>query len=330
MKPRYGTPKAQGASRNEAFLRWGRYRIHYFFGDNGITSSETTALQATVALTRFHEPDALLEAALTSMSAQVDIVAEVLLLDQTPSTVIAALCRELDSATIRFRYAAIPATSLSFARNLAIDRATAPVILFMDADAVAEPDWARSLYDALRVEHVGMVGSRILPSWHRRPLLISKSLVVRDQYSIFDFGTQTFPFHRVVGTAFGLHRERLDREAYFDEGLGRREGSLLGGEETDLSRRVRRLGLDILYAGGAVVRHQILPARISYFWILRRFFYAGVTRALLGGPPAPSGAMNLWDYLVLPIVLPPYVVGYFVGRGNVRSRSSVRTDVRYR
>ncbi|WP_295543733.1 glycosyltransferase [uncultured Thiohalocapsa sp.] len=287
-------------------------------------------MQATIALTRFHEPDRLLEAALMSLSAQVDIVAEVLLLDQNPSAAIRSRCQKMNLETVRFRYEAIPAKSLSFARNLAIDKAAAPVVLFMDADAVAEPNWALALYDALRTEHVGMVGARILPNWHRRPPLITKSLVVQDQYSIFNLGPQTLPFHRVVGAGFGLHRDRLGREAYFDERLGRREGSLLGGEETELSRRVSALGLDILYAGDAIIRHQIPPERASYGWILRRLFYAGVSRAMIGGSPSPSRAMNLWDFLVLPFVLPPYALGYLFGRRKARALNADKAHVHSR
>jgi hypothetical protein len=192
--------------------------------------------------------------------------------------------------------------------------ARADSILFLDADAVASPDWARALHAALARDAVGLVGARILPTWHRQPLLIAASAVVRDQYSIFDLGPALRPFHRVVGAGFGLHRGRLGDEAHFDERLGRRPGSLLGGEESDLARRTLARGLRVLYEGHAVVQHQILPERISYRWILRRMFYAGLSRALLSGAPSPSRALSLTDYLAFPLVLPFYGAGYLAGR----------------
>jgi hypothetical protein len=94
---------------------------------------------------------------------------------------------------------------------------------------------------------------------------------------------------------------------------------LLGGEESDLARRARARGLDVVYEGRAVVHHQILPERISYRWIFRRLFYAGLSRALLTGAPSPSQPMTRNDYLALPFVLPWYAAGYLCGRFSGRA-----------
>lgn len=281
---------------------------------NDAASSSDACPQVTITLTRFNEPDWLLDEALTSLAKQSGVCAEVLVLDQTPSDAIAARCAELQSSMVRFRYETIPARGLSFARNQAIEKATHDVVLYIDADAVAEPRWARSLQDALVMDDVGLAGARIVPKWHRAPLLIARSLMVQDQYSILDLGSATRSVHRVVGAGFGLHRRRLKGDAYFDERLGRRAGTLLGGEESDLSRRVIARGLTILYVGKAVVHHQILRERIRYRWIMRRLYYAGFGRAVLGGAPNPSKPMATWDYLVLPVVLPVYAAGFLRGK----------------
>ncbi|WP_295883211.1 glycosyltransferase [uncultured Thiohalocapsa sp.] len=268
----------------------------------------------TIALTRCCEPDWLVSQALDSLTTQEGVLAEVLLLDQTPTPALADHCAAVQQPRCDVRYQQIPKRSLSYARNRAVASARADSILFLDADAVASPGWAHTLHAALAGDTVGLVGARILPTWHRQPLLLAAAAVVQDQYSIFDLGSTARPFHRVVGAGFGLHRGRLGDEARFDERLGRRPGSLLGGEESDLARRALARGLRILYEGRAVVHHQILPERISYRWILRRMFYAGLSRALLRGAPSPSRALALTDYLALPVVLPFYGAGYLAGR----------------
>ena len=91
--------------------------------------------------------------------------------------------------------------------------------------------------------------SRIAPRWHQKPLLIVKSNIGLDQYPLYDLGVGRAQATRVVGTSFGIHREKLGQECYFDESLGSREGKLVGGEESDLCRRVGELRLDVSTRG---------------------------------------------------------------------------------
>lgn len=268
----------------------------------------------TIVLTRYEEPDWLVAQALESLSRQQGVVAEVLFLDQTPTPEVAQRCNALSTANVTITHDVIPRNSLSFARNEGIRRAANELVFFVDADAVVESKWAAALARCLTQPGVGVAGTRILPRWHRRPLLIARASVVKDQYSIFDLGIEQTPIERVVGASFGIHRGRLGPEAYFDERFGRRKGMLYTGEESDLCLRVRRTGLEVVYEGRVVTYHQILPARISYRWVIRRFFYAGVARAQLGGAPKPANAMGVWDYLVLPLIGPSYVAGYQYGK----------------
>jgi glycosyltransferase involved in cell wall biosynthesis len=265
-------------------------------------------------MTRFREPNWLLWAALDALACQRDIRAEVLFLDQTPDAETEKRLTNLETGRVRFRYEPIPARSLSFARNEAIRRADNDVILYIDTDAIAEPDWAKALSRAQLEENAAVVGGRILPEWHKRPLWLARSSLVLDQYSIYELGTARLRVNRVVGASFGIQRALLGDDAYFDEGLGRRDGVLLGGEESDLCARAHRRGLSTVYEGRAMVRHHILPDRISYRWILNRLYYAGVARSLLGGLPNPSTPLKLWDYAVLPVILPFYAAGYIRGK----------------
>lgn len=290
----------------------------------GVARSTPAARTATIALTRFQEPDWLVGAALRSACAQHKIEAEVLFLDQSPSKGMASTCAGMESEHCRVHYRSIPAKCLSFARNVAVNAASSDLVLFLDADAVAEPSWAFNLCEALAKDAVALAGARVLPRWHRTPMLLAASHVIQDQYSIFDLGQAQMPFSRVVGAGFGLHRARLGSEAHFDERLGRRPGQLLGGEESDLARRALGRGLRILYEGRALVYHQILPERISYRWILRRMFYAGFSRALLTGAPKPSRPLSLNDYVALPVVLPFYALGYFCGKAQAQRQANVQ------
>ena len=269
----------------------------------------------TITFTRYNEPAWLIKDTLVSLSEQKDVRALVLVLDQyEPDDGTEELCRELSSEAIRFEYSRIPARSLSFSRNEAIARTQTSSLLFIDSDAIAEPDWAAEMLRILEGENVGIAGGRILPKWHRRPLLLAKSNLVMDQYSVLDFGNGAKDVDRIVGANFGLNVALLGEHAYFDEALGRREGKLFSGEESDLCARTMQQGHRIRYSGASVVHHQILPERIRYRWVWRRMYYAGYARAQIGGAPRPSKPWQPWDYFALAVVLPAYALGYWHGK----------------
>ncbi len=271
-------------------------------------------LTATITLTRYNEPNWLVEETLNSLAGQKGLTATVLFLDQMDDSEIASKLDVLSKPTVAFKYERIPARSLSFARNYAIQTAPDDVILFIDSDAVADPFWASRLASHLYSGAAAVVGGRILPLWHKAPPFICRSRVVLEQFSLLDLGEDCIPVRKIVGASFGLNRAAIKDQAYFDETLGRRQGKLLGGEETDLCERVRRADLPVLYDGAAVVRHQILPERARYRWIWKRLYFAGLCRAIKCGAPGPSHSVGRWDYLLLPIILPPYLLGYAYGK----------------
>ncbi|MGD2118535.1 MAG: glycosyltransferase [Chromatiales bacterium] len=264
----------------------------------------------TISLTRYNEPNWLLLQTLESLANQKGIEAEVLFLDQMDDPEIQSKVDSLNSDTIKFKRRLIPAKSLSYARNLAIQEAENDLILFIDSDAIADKHWAHNLASAFNNPDVAIAGGRISLKWHKKPLAIAKARIVQEQYSGLELGADTIPVHRIVGASFAINRKLLAENAYFDESLGRREGKLYSGEESDLCKRTLEAGHIILYKGNSYVQHQVLPERIRYRWIFTRLFYAGFGRSRSGGTPSPSHNIKFWDYFFLPIILPFYLAGF--------------------
>ncbi len=145
------------------------------------------------------------------------------------------------------------------------------------------------------------------------------SLKEGDEIEVHVAGEREFAIARKPGrdaliARLRAWRGRLPADFRFDEGLGRREGRLFGGEESDFARRVRALGLAVVYVGAAEVTHLIEPERTRLPWILKRLVYAGHGRALAGGTPEPGGKARLADWLLLPLYLPPYALGWLWGK----------------
>lgn len=269
-------------------------------------------MKITLTLTRFAEPTDLVAEVLSRLAAQEGAGGEILFIDQSGDDAIT----EADYSNDRWRCRIIRRrlAGLSAARNLSLAEAEHDIVLFCDADALAAQDWAARLADALGQPHIAIAGSRILPEWRAGPPLLTASRVVRDQFSLFDLGDTTVETHRIVGAGFGVDRTKAPDEMTFDENLGRRDGRLFGGEESDLCRRVTEAGGKVVYVGGAVIHHVIPAERCRTRWILKRLYYAGLGRAQVGGAPSPSRKPGLADWLLLPITLPPYALGWLAGR----------------
>lgn len=265
----------------------------------------------TITLTRYREPDWLVMETLESLALQEGVNGDVLFLDQNRSKSFTEAVEALSTPQLRFRCLPCAEKGLSHARNEGLRLASSPVVLFIDCDAVAERRWAREMSKVLRTG-AAVVGARILPRWRGRSPLLARAKVVRDQYSLLDWGEDVAAAPRVVGAGFGLRKDLCADQMIFDEGLGRRDGKLFSGEESDLCRRVAAAGGRIMYCGKAVVHHQILPERLKLSWIMKRLYFAGLGRAAQGGAPSPSQKPGFWDWALLPLILPPYAAGYII------------------
>lgn len=272
-------------------------------------------MSLTIIFTRYAEPNWLVRDTIDGLARQREVEADIFFLDQTDDVQMREICGAASTQNLRFNYVVIPMKGLSFARNRGIERSTNDIILYIDSDAIADPCWAYRMQETLLREGVGVAGSKIIPKWHKRPLLVARSEMVLGSYSMLDLGDDELASDRLFGAGFGIHRGRLGPEAYFDEKLGRHPGGLLGGEEIDLCARTRAIGLEVVYNGRAIVEHQVRRERISYRWLMRRFYYSGVERALTSGTLKPRRRDHKFiDYLAYAVTLPATLLGYWHGR----------------
>lgn len=269
----------------------------------------------TVAITRYSEADALIGQTLRHALAQEKVRGEVIFIEQHESSAIKGA--DFEGSNLELRIIRRRLSGLSEARNLALDEARFSNVLFLDADAFAAPDWAFELAQALACSQHAVAGSRVVPGWPGNPPFFTKASVIRDQYSLLDLGGGTHPYRRVVGAGFGADMAKLPDSFRFDPSLGRRNGVLFGGEESDFCHRASALGFETVYVGSAEVTHMIEPERCRLHWILKRMIFAGHGRARLGGAPAASGNANLYDWLLLPLYLPFYGVGWLWGKLSI-------------
>jgi GT2 family glycosyltransferase len=67
----------------------------------------------------------------------------------------------------------------------------------------------------------------------------------------------------------------------FNPALNRGATNLISGDETELFARADLAGLKTAYTPHAIVYHRVFPARATRSWAVRRYYWAGVTRAIM-------------------------------------------------
>jgi glucosyl-dolichyl phosphate glucuronosyltransferase len=283
--------------------------------DNNLTyDGQCNTILITIALTRYKEPDWLLNLTLESIARQGEVRAKVHVLDQSFHQETKDFCKSLCSESIVFEYHVILSKGCSYARNVAISLCQTDILLWTDPDVVLASDWAYCLSQTLVNKKCAIVGGKIIPRWHGIPRWYMRTNVMTDQYSLIDLGQDEKETDRIIGGSLGINIRQLGQEACFDENLGRRNGTLLGGVDAEFCERAVQHGFKVYYTGRTVAEHQILRAKMSLLWTARKFYYGGFSRSMRGGrPSAMNKKRETADYIVLGMFAPFYAAGFSMG-----------------
>ena len=220
---------------------------------------------------------------------------------------------------------------LSHARNVAIAAANAPVIAFMDDDAVAGHDWMRALLQAF--DQLGpaaqVVGGRVRPRFGApRPAWLNDHLEA--YLSVCDLGEQVRFINSgewVVGVNIAYRSEALRRAGGFNTALGRvgAGASLMSNDETELEDRILAGGGLSGYTPHAEVEHFVPADRLTQEWFRRRMAWQAVSDFVRAPQHKRAAAADSWqrlkDYLascppadrtMRALVLPQAEAGAFI------------------
>jgi glycosyltransferase involved in cell wall biosynthesis len=138
----------------------------------------------------------------------------------------------------------------SAARNIGVMSATAPLLLFCDADDVVGPDWVQSLVKALA--HDPFVGGPYFP-------FSSKAKAWLPSYDTSMLPVAWDGCSYAFGGNFGVEHELWDKLGGFDE-------SLTGAEEIEFAWRARELGCRPAFVSEASVAYRVRSNLSGRMW----------------------------------------------------------------
>jgi glycosyltransferase involved in cell wall biosynthesis len=182
-------------------------------------------------------------------------------------------------ATLPVRFEEQPLPGVSHARNMGASLARSEWFAYVDDDALAFPDWvvrARSLVAAAG-ERDGLIGGAVLPRWPDHPIANSVpperlGSRWRTLLSLVDSERVAHgaAIPEVVACNMLVRRRLVEEVGGFHTALGRTPGSLLGGEEIELARRIAAHGYRVSFDPSLRVYHQIHAERLGTGWIRKR------------------------------------------------------------
>lgn len=207
---------------------------------------------------------------------------EVLIIDNSPASPRQDASRAAHGDQGGVTYHCEPTPGLSNARNVALSMARAPIIAYLDDDAIAEPAWAAHLLRAFeRHKNAGAVGGRIDPLWETpRPDWLPQEL--ERFFTVLDWGGDTRPLAEgewIAGANMAFRVEALRALGGFDTALGRKGSGamLLSNEELAVCERLKQAGGSIIYAPHARVEHWVGRERLTQAWIRRRQVWQAIS-----------------------------------------------------
>jgi GT2 family glycosyltransferase len=168
---------------------------------------------------------------------------------------------------------------LSNARNRAILEAAGEYIFFMDDDETPGPEWLTSYERAIVAHAPDALGGRIevlfedgeRPAWVTDDILgfLGKLDHGGGERVLTDASTP------IYGGNFGFRREIFARIGDFDARLGRLGTKNIGGEDTEIYRRMHGMGCTVVWVPDAVIYHRIQSDKLRRGYFIDLHFRQG-------------------------------------------------------
>ncbi|MDI6797055.1 MAG: glycosyltransferase, partial [Desulfatibacillaceae bacterium] len=210
---------------------------------------------------------------------------EVLVVDNSAQDEKGAKIKNLLAPWPSVRIVQEPAVGLSFARNRALDKALAPVVVFIDDDAKMEAGYLKRLAKVFSGSPLpAAAGGPVLVGWNNPPPpWWEPGLNYYANYLNLGEGTKKIVYPQVLyGTNLAVDRQLALGLGGFDTNLGRIGEGLLDGEDALMQLcMTRQSKRPIIYDSGLVVTHYLAAERINWNYLLKKAFWHGCSRRMM-------------------------------------------------
>jgi GT2 family glycosyltransferase len=204
--------------------------------------------------------------------------------DRTPE-VIARMAQRFP-VPVRARFDRSPGKAPAL--NAACRDAQGQILALTDDDVLVGEDWIATIRNLFRDPSLALVGGRVDPNWQRpAPAWLEieqdgRYTIMTSPLALLHYGeAQDLGGHTAVGANMAVRRSLFEQLGGFATHLGKKRGTLLGGEDHDLSQRAVAAGYRCEYRPELRVLHWVPAERTRFRYFLRWFFWCGITHAVI-------------------------------------------------
>ncbi len=209
--------------------------------------------------------------------------------------VVANACTDSSAAVARASTAAFPFPAkvveepqpgLNFARDRGVRESSHEIIAFIDDDVLLDPQWLEGLLEVYANHPADIVGGRVDLWWDavpEPPWFSERVAMLLSRLNLGDEISERTAPNEIIGANFTYKRALLASVGGFRADLGRRGGSLLGGEETEWVSRALANGHRLFYAPRAALKHWVAPKRITPAYLDANAYSMGLTLVAVKG-----------------------------------------------
>jgi len=173
---------------------------------------------------------------------------------------------------------------LSKARNLGASISNGELIVFTDDDIIADKNWLGELIKTYNSKDDAFgTGGRCEPIW---PDNEKPKFVPPEFYWLFGVTHKHHPEKGKVRNTFGCNiafkRTLFLEHGGFNDDLGKKHGTNIQGEETEMSYRISNsTGLCMYYNPDAIIEHKVYSSQTEIRYIIERCFWQGYTKRIM-------------------------------------------------
>lgn len=191
---------------------------------------------------------------------------------------------------------------VSGARNTGVITSSGDVLVFIDDDAYAEPDWLEHLTTPLADPHVAGVGGWIVPRWPgETPRWFPETFLWVVGCSYSGLPSDQSEIRNPIGANMAIRRNVFDKVGPFTIGLGRIGRNRLGCEETEHAIRYCALVPTdrFVISRGAIVHHRVPPMRLTWNYFWTRCWAEGLSKAAVASLVGSASGLSAERFHVL-------------------------------
>jgi glycosyltransferase involved in cell wall biosynthesis len=211
---------------------------------------------------------------------------------------------------------------LSFARNLAAQRAEGDLLVFLDDDAIVDKNYLSCYRRYYQENEFLCMGGKILP-WYKDKTIRIPSWFNQSNWGVLsmldmgevvkEVGYPALPY----GGNLAIAKSLFEEFGLFNEHMGRKGKKLNSNMEIEFMCRLKKSGIPVYYVPDAIIYHLVQTERLNRRFFFRRFYAQGKSDVYLF--TEQKGIMSIFKQInkrFLEFLFAPFLFFYRKSKGR--------------